>query len=401
MKTLLFLLFPLFLFSQNFSCPDTVLLKNHESYPCLVTSLDESMVYVLLCNNNKSATSLNLVQRISLAKWGDIYHAGEGYLIDKDSIDTYVAAQFKARQKEQARLERQQEQTARKQKRLKDENRQEREQALKQQRENLERKYALKRKKLEMEQQQEMMANRNALKLLDEDFGSSPHRWSFGLYVASYAPEKVKQYLGDPYYTVELIYANQQKMLTEAQLSWRVVPRFRILLDAGYTIYSSKYRYESYTSGNNPGQVLAGGQESISDNRIFIFDIAFKYYFNKLETHRVSPWILAGAGKQFAFANQHTEYLFTSQNPYQTTDDNKNEFLEQLNSPLRLKLAFGAEYAFNKSLSLFSSVRLIYSHRSGTYKYSNDQPGYLVRQRREVKFSQVETQLGMGINFYF
>ena len=133
----------------------------------------------------------------------------------------------------------------------------------------------------------------------------------------------------------------------------------------------------------------------------FIFNIGIKYYFAEFVKNKVSAFVQAGIGKQFAFVDNSYKDLPHNQYDPTVLEDNENEFLKDLNSPFLINLGFGAEYFFNESLSLFASIRFYYSKISGTHTYKESVYDRIETRKQNYENSEIVTRIGIGLNFYF
>ena len=75
--------------------------------------------------------------------------------------------------------------------------------------------------------------------------------------------------------------------------------------------------------------------------------------------------------------------------------------MEDINSPFLLMIGFGTEYFFNKSLSLHSNFRLVYSTFSGEYESREEYQSSFEYIQEKTEYSELIKQVGLGLNFYF
>ncbi len=175
--------------------------------------------------------------------------------------------------------------------------------------------------------------------------------------------------------------------------------RVRVSFDFSYTRSYSHELSEQRIYYPASSSYYDYGRRYTDDMKIFRLSIGFKFYFSVLQVKKVSPYIHIGAGKQLAFVTHKNEDLYPQ--PLVTEQDNEEEYLEELNSPVHIFAGFGVEYPFNKSLSLFALARFYYSWSDSKYDYR-----YIQDDRTETRTSDSDTadlikRVGLGLNFYF
>lgn len=353
MKSLILLLFPILLFGQ-LPYPDTLVLSNGKEYPCLITSISDSKIDMIYANNKSESVILKAVDQINSEGLGIVYKSSHGYETDLQQVEALVEDRNKQREEELAILS-----------------------------------------ALESNDGTEAMSNGGIIKETEEN-----RNWSFGvLYVPYYSGTKyvINYYNYNPPSTpVTYAFAEFETNL-EGQLSYGIGSSLRVTLDAAYSSSFAETRYERHRTGNYPDDY---GTLSTLDLKLFDFTMGVKYYFKDIITGKVSIYVLAGFGKQFAFAESKQEELFLT-DPVYTVQDNASEYLEDLNSPWHFNLGFGAEYFFNESLSLTSNIRVLYSAVSSKYNYKFISEFDTETRSEEYSSSDVITRFGLGLNFYF
>jgi hypothetical protein len=392
MKILLFLVLPCLLLAQETSCPDTIVMKNGKTYPCLVSDLDKSAVQLIYGQNPPLKMYLPGVQKLVVAEKGVVFQEDIGLTPDLEAVQNFISLRWEKWQQDQAEVQ--------KRKLLQEEAEKKLEEL------------AAKSKAGEEQIVTEVAeSQQQVLK------GPEAHRWSFGVWYTPFSSENIYEiyYPYYPYYVDALIddrmlpypipyvkITSNEEPQMEAQLAFRhpSYPHLRLTCDLAYTRSYTREHHEEhtrYTDGSNPYDY---GYIETADMKLFRFSIGIKYYFSALSVHKVSPYILAGGGKQFAFVNKKTKDLFV---PLTTTieDDNEEEYLADLNSPVHIFLGFGVEYPFNESLSLFASVRFYYTWASGHYDYRYITDTYTNTQSTDNDVADLVKRVGLGFNFYF
>ncbi len=367
MKTLLLVLLPIFVFAQN-PYPDTIFLIDGRTYPCLITKANESKIEFIYMNEQTESVILLAIDKISLQDMDDIYSKDGGYKSNLDEIENYIS-------KRMDRLD--------KEKKASDE---------------------LKRLSLIKEGHRKKIIDQNDVKILevsDKKISPIENDWSFGvLYVPYYSGNYYtvirKSYPEDDLDT----YINSRNETNmEAQLTYLLIKNLRVTLDVSYSSSFAESRYESHNGYSDT--TYSYGNISTMGLKLFDFSIGLKYYFKDIIKGKVSAFVLAGAGKQFAIVEDKIENFFQPVDPGYTTEDNIEEYLKGLNSPWHFNFGFGAEYFFNESLSLTSNIRFIYSSLDSNYDYRYVSEYQTITDVTDISMSEFATRVGLGLNFYF
>lgn len=363
MKTLTCLLFPVLLFAQN-PFPDTLLLSNGKTYPCLITSIDDSKVDFLYLNNRNESLVLEAVDQLSIEDLGIVYSGSQGFTKNVDQIKEYINVRVGKLAEEQL-------------------------------------------------VQQELLKMSVVSSTGQSDISSSPQlieyqkpfemkKWSFGILLIPYfsgTTYDVVYYSGSypPDFTT-IGYANSEINM-QGQLAYYVGSNFMLTLDV---TYSSSFN-ETNSENHNRSEYNDYDYGYKTTDGLYLFDFSFgaKYYFLKFVPGNVNIYALAGFGKQFASANADQENLYPDPVPTPIIEDNLEEYIEGLNSPWHFDFGFGAEYLFNKSLSLNSNIRFIYASISSNYDYRYISEFETRTQSIEYSNSEFITRIGLGLNFYF
>ncbi len=362
MKSLLFLLLPILIYAQN-SYKDTLFLTDGRSYPCLITDINDSKIWIVYLNNTNESIILQAVKRISLEEHGTVYLSDSGFKTDINLIQDFVHK--RTMKIEEAQL-------------------------IKKEQERL--------AGLSNDDQTQMKNDIQINKVKIQNKGDFK-KWSFGVLYVPYSSGKIytTMYSSYPYelpYTYGYI-NNETNM--EAQLAFGVVPNVRLTLDVGYNSTFTETRNEEHN--RQTGYNTDYGY--LEKNGLDLLDINFglKYYFLDFFTEQVSVYYILGVGKQFAFADYKYENLFPQSTSI--TEDNMEEYLEDLNSQWHFNMGFGAEYFFNESLSLTSNILFLYSKISGKYNYRYVLGTETRTRVEEYTNSEFITRIGLGLNFYF
>ncbi len=358
MKAVICLLFPVLLFAQN-PFPDTLLFTDGRTYPCIITSIDDSKLEFLYLNNKSESIVIEAVDQLSIEGLGAVYKFGNGFTTDVQQVEVIIEDRNKRREEESIIKE------------------------------DLAR--------LSEQENQYQTETKNNVLIVKKKVENK--NWSFGiLYVPYYSG--IIYSINNSYYPPsppETYSWSESETNLEGQLSYGFVSNLRVTLDAAYRSSFAETRYEQHVGGNYFDD---SGSLSTLGLKLIDFSIGVKYFFKDIITEKVSIYALAGFGKQFAFAKRKYELLF-QQEPGYTIKDNAEEYLEDLNSPFHFNLGFGAEYFFNESLSLTSNIRVLYFTVSGKYDYSYISEFETRTTSEDYSSSEFITRFGLGINFYF
>ncbi len=162
---------------------------------------------------------------------------------------------------------------------------------------------------------------------------TAPYHWSFGVLYIPYASGRIYPSSASSYYV-------DYESRMDAQVAFMIYPKVRLTCDLGYARAYSRQKQEEHYLAIDGSYQNDNGYLSIDDLKLFEISVGCKYYFSGLRMHRVSPYLLAGAGKQFAFVTDKSEELFVPQPPLARIDDNREEYLQDLNSPVHVFLGF-------------------------------------------------------------
>ncbi|MFC2088358.1 hypothetical protein ACFLSX_02065 [Calditrichota bacterium] len=341
MKAFYFLLFPLLVFSQNPSYPDTIFLKSDDVYPCLVDQINSTFVKIVYKDNIKSSAALRLLEKINLGFKGIIYNDAAGFTSQLDSIQNFISQRNKNQQYE-----------------------------------------------LNWSEVKSQIPNQE-------------NKWSFGAFYIPYYSGKKYYYIENPMYSSEYILyiIENSESSIEGQFAYAITPKTRIIFDFGYNSVYTTTRLETHWQDFYYSQ--DEGSEQVNDIQTFVFNIGLRHYFAKFIKNKVSAFIQIGIGKQFAFVDNSFKVLYPDEQLTTVIEDNRNEFEEDLNSPFFINLGFGTEYFFNESLSIYSSIRFYYSKVSGSYTFSETYENWSRAEKRKYKYAEIVTRIGIGLNFYF
>jgi hypothetical protein len=186
----------------------------------------------------------------------------------------------------------------------------------------------------------------------------------------------------------------------EAQFTRFFNRQLGLTVELGYnSVYVKDRSEERYSDVDYSSRY---GNESTQSNKTYRMLLAMKYYMRSPLNHRVNPYLILGFGKQFTWFENENKPLYSENNSGGTTTVNWEEFINDLNSPYMFNTAFGIEYYINSSISVFSMFRL--SHSRSSAEYESKQSGYDNSnhvQNRKVNLSKTNTNVGIGLNFYF
>ena len=346
MKTLLFLMLSFLTYAQS-PYPDTLFLNDGRTFPCLLTQINESRVEVTYSKDIIRVVFIPSVQRISLEEHGIIYSSTSGFVKGLDSLQAYIDKRSKEIGEEEAKNE-------------------------------------------------SLMKNNPDKQILNLD-----RKWSFGILLIPYYSGTIYNLSYNnsyPPYSVSTYGYSNNEINMEGQFSYGVSPNTRLTFDVAYNSTFNETRDEQHN--RDVGYVYDSGSLNTSGLDLLDLSLGAKYYFIDFFAEKVNAYVLAGIGKQFAFVKEESKNLYPQQPTY-ITEDNREEYLNDLNSPWHLNFGFGVEYLFNESLSLTSNIRFLYSSVSAKY---NSRYFYMTQTQtssEEYTNSQFITRIGVGLNFYF
>lgn len=237
------------------------------------------------------------------------------------------------------------------------------------------------------------------------------YRWSFGILLIPYYSGRIYNieeiYTYPPIYSSSVVtvdkavgYSAINQINMEAQFSYAVKNNVMLTFDATYTATYYEKRSANLESSFGGSSYNYGilNKENIT---LLDLNVGIKYYLNNLKYHKVSVYLIAGLGKQFAFGENKSEPLYQQPVSGTTYEDNAGEFFKDSNSPFHLNFGFGVEYPFNESLSLVSNIRFIYSRISAKYEERQITEYQTLTNTIDYKKSDFLTRIGLGLNFYF
>jgi hypothetical protein len=367
MKTLLLVLLPLFAFAQN-QLPDTLFLIDGRTTSCLITSIDEDKIFFNYGNNRSESIIIPALQRVTVESFGTVYLSGKWQIADVNKVKDFVDERLiKINDQRVVNSE-------------------------------------LRRLSLQQgdEAQVELQPSVYPPMIIPTHLKIQTYKWSFGVLYVPYYTGTIYRVIRNSSYPPDDpdIYGMVDNQVNlEAQLAYGITPELKISFDAGYTSSFSDSRFESHQ--RSTGYEYDQGSVSTVGLKMLDFNIGLKYYFKNIIAEQVSIYAAAGFGKQIAFAQNKYEVLFQEPTPGLITEDNIEEYTEELNSPWHFNVGFGAEYFFNESLSLTSNIRVLYSSATGKY---NSRYIYQTESRtenQEKTFREFSTRIGIGLNFYF
>ncbi len=357
MKTLLIILLPLLTFAQSQFLPDTLTLLSGENVPSLITSIEGERINFNYSDNRSNFIVLPALKKVTLENFGTILSDGKWANIDLDKVKDFINSRY------------------------------DKINALK--KANNEQKNKISNLKIEKPKPDQKIAETQFKK------------WSFGVLLIPYYSSESYDIMrsGDypPYPTIYKTSKNEINM--EAQISYGIIKNLRLTFDASYTSSFSETTYDSHQ--RNTGYTYDYGYKNTDGLKLFDFNFGLKYYINDFLSSKVNIFVLAAVGKQIAFVQNSRKDLYPDTTSVSIVEDNIEKFTKDLNSPWHLNFGFGAEYFFNESLSLVSSIRVFYSSTSGKYESRyiyNEQTSTVSDEETYKDFS---TKIGIGLNYYF
>lgn len=366
MKTVICLLFPVLLFAQ-IPYPDTLLLTDSRTYPCLVTSIDGAKINFRYLNNKDESIVSKAVEKLSIEELGTVYTSNQGFIKDVYQINIFVNSRLEKIAEEQL-----------------------------------------------VQQELAKLSAISSSEQIGTDYTNQPEnyivyqkpfktkKWSFGVLLIPYYSgtiySVIQYYSYNPPDVLISSYANNEINI-QGQLAYALVSDVMLTLDVSYSSTYSELSSEYHR--RNEFEDFDSGLKTTNGLYLFDFSLGLKYYFLEFNSNNVNIYALAGFGRQFAFADVSEENLYPGPGPRPIIEDNMADYLEEMNSPWHLDFGFGAEYLFNESLSLNSNIRFIYTNASSEYDYRYIDNYETITRSIEYSTSEFVTHIGIGINFYF
>lgn len=357
MKIIIFILLVGVLYAKNIQKPDSLVSTNNKGVNANIISIDDNIVKIET-NKKQSDYLLESIDKIFVDTLGEVYNKKNGFIIKLTQLQNFLNSRYKNVIKEKERL-----------------------------RESI--------------NKQNIKSNQNNVRVnnLLQIKNSGNKKWSFSI-IYSLGHKQIENYnfiLSSikPTPFVSLIYQTSTGEF-ESELTYKVFNSLQVAAFLGYSSASFNRRITTESDAYKNGI-----EEQNTLNR-FLFEIGLKYYLGKLLLNNVTAFIVGTIGKQYAFSNTYSNTLFINPSYVYIIEDNSDSFIEDLNSPLLLTLGFGAEYFFNKSLSISGLLRYSYSDVSSEYHSKATSPsGSIVINKRTVRNAKLVYRTGLGINFYF
>ncbi len=353
------IIFTLIFFTSNlFAQIDTIYTKKGNIYACTIIELDDEKIQTIDATGSKLGVYLFLVESVNFDSIGEIYNLNDGYTVDIETLEP----------------------------------------ALEWRLEQIEKEKELEEESVENEIAEKKSNSTNAPKdFIKRDEGKP--KFSFGIF---YMPNLIgtRYFYYDSYYRRYTV-IEQSSSIIESQFSYNLHHRLFLTTNISYTSASVKNKSTSQVTYNNPANTNDSGTESEYGLKQFTFEFGIKYYFKEFFSNKVSAYALAGIGKTFAWAKDESKVLFQEPDPNYTYTNNRNEYLEDSNSPFLFQVGFGTEYFFNESLSVYSSLRFYYSATSAEYRETITDPYTKRSSTQSDENSDLVTRVGFGLNFYF
>ncbi|MEA1986287.1 MAG: hypothetical protein U9N76_02205 [Candidatus Marinimicrobia bacterium] len=372
MKKLLFIfiVFSTIMFAETLAYQDTVYMKSGKKISCFVTEMNKVSIQLRHSQNtNASGTALENVEKVILEHKKVVYNSDKGLLVDLKSLDKYLDKRNESRDEKIREIQRK------------------------------------KRQKI-------AKSSKNPLiKMKYNRKKQTDNKWSFGV---EFVPQfNLTLYIinrgyyydtGTMYYYLSQTASSSSNV--EGQFTYKIHPKLGLMFSVAYSSDFEKTDYENHTYYDD-GDTYQSGFIKTDDFQIFSFNLGFKYYLSDMKQRKATPYFIIGGGKQFAFITKKFIDPFESGSSSDIIKENEEEFLEKLNSPLNINGGFGVEYAFNKSLSIFSNIQLFYSETNAEYEFKkihySDNPSYAYSETEDKSISGANTftRIGVGLNFHF
>ncbi len=230
-------------------------------------------------------------------------------------------------------------------------------------------------------------------------------RFAFGVdYVPYYSGDLYAIKMSGYATMIDLVNKKVQFSALRAHFDFFILRKLSLILSIGYNGFVDNRNYiheKDYPPYQSQFQNSFYEYDYSSSLKRLCLDIGVRTYLLKREMHKVAPYLQFGLGKTFASGDFNTEESSSQQNNQAQVRTNAPEFLEDFNSPFTANGAFGAEYYFNNALSLNAFILFQYATRKATYSYQKKTEDYTEGAQSGFKRTDVQTQIGLGLAFYF
>ncbi|MFA4907697.1 MAG: hypothetical protein WC602_05495 [archaeon] len=357
MKRLLCLiLIPIGLFAQ---LPDTVISNASLKLPCKISRFEDTRV---LLDEKNGFMIVNLtpnIFQIWLSEKGIVYTKSDGYVAALTDLNQFLKEREKRAKKERSQ-----------------------------------------KQKPGIEGWTRITTNRSDSTRAEE----SIPRGSIGIQVSPLNFYSVIQVDADEDYLDETI-MRYGSASVGSNIAWRITKKLSIVGEIWHFSEKEIGRYEDYYNSSYTSEYTSESKYKVT-TELSLWKIIGGIEWSLLAPRpkRVSPFLTAGIGKQFAFYNYKYDNLDEEpSSSTTTTKSNFEEFMEDVNSPFFLYVGYGAEYFFNDSFSIFTHIRYTHQRIRGTYHYKqeNTSTEYLLNIENKIDQSNTQQDISIGLNFYF
>jgi len=350
MKYLMSGLFVLLFSSIMFSQTDTLISIENISYPCYISNITDQTVKIFHKKSKYTIFNLKQLNSVFIKNYGEVYTLESGFNMNLDSLQTIL-----------------------------------------ENRENF-RKQMTSSKEYTMEAYERTKIDKH-----------EQSKFSFGIFYIPYSlndGDVLMRYYdlrNNPYYYI----LEKNNSIIEYYLAYKIKNNASLQFSFTYNSNNVETYEESHYEQKDPFRVENHGNENNSSLDMLTFEISLKFFLMETRLKKISPFIIIGMGKTFAWATEENKVLFPSDNNTYKETNNFEEYLEDLNSPFLINLGGGVEYFFNKSISIYSSVMFAYYYTDSEYKstWEDDYSKSTNISKRET--SGVRTKVGIGLNFFF
>lgn len=146
---------------------------------------------------------------------------------------------------------------------------------------------------------------------------------------------------------------------------------------------------------NTSGRTLAVN----SSFNVFVFGVNFVSNYIFTEDEQLRGFIRFGIDKQVA---AETGVIEDYENTLFFHDEEMLTFQEDLLSPLRFNIGFGAEYFINEKFGFTSALKIGYNIVKSEVKPSSIETGSIVKDDKiTIKHNWMSVNFSIGVNYYF
>ncbi len=231
------------------------------------------------------------------------------------------------------------------------------------------------------------------------------HRYVFGVNFVPYYSGELYQINWNNYYRSFYLRSFPVNFMElQGNVGYFVFRRLSLNFTVGYDGTEQKESFDwqkTYPPYQSQHQNESYGYDYTEYVKRFVLRMDARYFLRSRSVHRVAPFVQMGFGKYFASGNVERKEWSNNDQDDVKRESNVKDFLSDFNAPFLYDFGFGAEYYFNSSLALNASIVLLATHRKATFKTREAGDDYTAWSKRTIERWDWQTQIGIGLSFFF